>query len=60
MGDVRENWEQKKQMYEKWEGMTPEERERWREDWREKCRSRRIIGFHKKENDDNNNKPDMI
>ena len=58
--NTKEQWEQKKQMYEKWQGMTPEERERWRDDWREKCRDRRPIGFHKKENEDKPNKPDMI
>ena len=40
--------------------MTPEERERWRDDWREKCRSRRPIGFHKKDTEDKDNRPDMI
>lgn len=56
----KEHWEQKKQMYDKWQGMTPDERERWRDEWREKCRSRRPIGFHKKEKDDEPQKPDLI
>ncbi|MBL7817453.1 MAG: hypothetical protein JNL70_20775 [Saprospiraceae bacterium] len=57
--ESKEHWEQKKHMYEKWQGMTPDERERWRDEWREKCRSRRPIGFHKKDND-TPQKPDMI
>jgi hypothetical protein len=60
MGESKDDCEQKKQMYDKLKDMTPEGRERWRDDWREKCRSRRTIGFHKKDNDNTPQKPDMI
>jgi hypothetical protein len=40
--------------------MSSDDREKWRDEWREKCHSRRLIGFHKKEKDDEPKKPDMI
>ena len=60
LSNDKDNWEQKKQMLDKWENMSSEDREKWRDEWREKCHSRRLIGFHKKEKDDEPKKPDMI
>jgi hypothetical protein len=48
LNDNKENWTQK-QMFDKFDNMTSEEREKWRDEWREKCRTHRTIGFHKKE-----------
>jgi hypothetical protein len=41
----KEHWEQKKQMWEKWSTMPPEERQRWKNDWRERCQTRRTMGY---------------
>jgi Na+/H+-translocating membrane pyrophosphatase len=60
LGGDKDNWEQKKQLFDKWDNMSSEDREKWRDEWREKCHSRRLIGFHKKEKDDEPKKPDMI
>lgn len=59
-GNDRDNLEQKKQILDKWENMSSDDREKWRDEWREKCHSRRLIGFHKKDKDDEPKKPDMI
>jgi Ca2+/H+ antiporter, TMEM165/GDT1 family len=45
----KEHWEYKKQMWEKWSKMPPEERQRWKDDWRERCHSRRMMGFKRHE-----------
>lgn len=60
LGGDKDNWEQKKQLFDKWDNMSSEDREKWRDEWREKCHSRRLIGFHKKEKNDEPKKPDMI
>ena len=53
--DNKENWDDKqRQMYDRWDNLTPEERERKRDEWREKCRTRTLIGFHKKDKDKDN------
>jgi Ca2+/H+ antiporter, TMEM165/GDT1 family len=41
----KEHWEQKKEMWEKFSNMPPEERQKWKEDLRERCESRRMMGF---------------
>ena len=40
----REHWEQKRQLWDKWSGMSPEERQRWKEEWRSRCRHSRSSG----------------
>ena len=47
----KEHWEHKKQSWEKWSNMTPDERQRWKEDWRERCQSRRMMGFKRHDDD---------
>lgn len=59
-GGDKDNLEQKKQILDKWENMSSDDREKWRDEWREKCHSRRLIGFHKKDKEDEPKKPDMI
>lgn len=46
-----ESWEEKRKMWEKWSQMTPEERERWKVEWRERCNHRRPIGWKTPEKD---------
>ena len=45
------NWAAKQEMFSNWKNMTPEERERmkqdWKTDWRERCNNRRPIGFNR-------------
>jgi Ca2+/H+ antiporter, TMEM165/GDT1 family len=41
----KEHWEQKRQMWEKFSAMTPEERDKWKTDWRDRCRNRPRMGF---------------
>jgi hypothetical protein len=60
LGGDKENWEQKKQLFDKWDNLSQDDRDKLRDEWREKCRSRRPIGFHKKDKDDEPKKPDMI
>jgi hypothetical protein len=47
------HWAAKREMMHNWKNMTPDERERmkqeWKTDWREKCRDRRPIGFNRPE-----------
>jgi hypothetical protein len=46
MGNHREHWEQKRQMWDKWSAMSSEERQKWKNDWRSRCQhSRRTMGF---------------
>ena len=51
----REHWEQKREMWDKYSAMTPEERDRWKTEWRDRCRNRTHMGFKrydaKKEDD---------
>ena len=41
----RENWEQKKQMYEKMSSMSSDERAKFKSEWRDRCRTRRPMGY---------------
>jgi Ca2+/H+ antiporter, TMEM165/GDT1 family len=41
----KEQWEQKRQMWEKFSAMTPEERDKWKTEWRDRCRNRPRMGF---------------
>jgi hypothetical protein len=47
------HWAEKREMMENWKNMSPDERERmkqeWKSDWREKCNNRRPIGFNRPE-----------
>jgi hypothetical protein len=36
----KEDWEMKRQMWDKYKNMSPDERLRWKEDWRSRCRSK--------------------
>jgi hypothetical protein len=36
----KEDWEMKRQMWDKYKNMSSEERMRWKEDWRTRCRSK--------------------
>ena len=51
MGGGGGNWAGKQEMFNNWKNMTPEERERmkqeWKTDWRERCNNRRPIGFNR-------------
>lgn len=46
-----DNWAAKKEMFNNWKNMTPDEREQmkqeWKTDWRERCNNRRPIGFNR-------------
>jgi hypothetical protein len=48
-----EHWAGRKAMFENWKNMSPDERERmkqeWKTNWREKCQNRRPIGFNRPE-----------
>jgi Ca2+/H+ antiporter, TMEM165/GDT1 family len=46
-----EHLEEKRKMWEKWNQMTPEERERWKVEWRARCSHRRPIGWKSPESD---------
>ncbi len=35
----KEQLAQKMQLWDKWSNMTPEERQKWRDDWRNRCKS---------------------
>jgi hypothetical protein len=48
----KEHWEHKKELWEKFSNMPPEERRKWKEDLRERCESRRMMGFKREEKDD--------
>lgn len=49
----KEQWEQKRQMWEKYSAMSPDEREKWKTEWRDRCRSKNRMGFkHYDEKDD--------
>lgn len=37
----KEHWQQKRQMWDKWSNMSAEERTKWKEEWRNRCRHRR-------------------
>jgi hypothetical protein len=41
----KEQWEQKRQMWEKFSAMSPEEREKWKTEWRDRCRNKNKMGF---------------
>jgi Ca2+/H+ antiporter, TMEM165/GDT1 family len=47
------HWAERREMMENWKNMSPDERERmkqeWKSDWREKCNNRRPIGFNRPE-----------
>jgi hypothetical protein len=47
MGGNNDNWEEKKQIFDKWKNMSDQDRDRLRDEWREKCRTR-----HHKDDDD--------
>ena len=47
----KEHWEQKRQMWEKFSAMTPEERNRWKSEWRDRCRSRNRMGYKRYDTD---------
>lgn len=49
----KEDWAQKKEMWEKFSNMPPEERRKWKEDLRERCESRRMMGFKKADDEGN-------
>jgi hypothetical protein len=49
----KEHWEQKKEMWEKFSNMPPEERQKWKEDLRERCESRRMMGFKRSDEERN-------
>lgn len=49
----KEHWEHKKEMWEKFSNMPPEERQKWKEDLRERCESRRMMGFKRSEEEGN-------
>ena len=49
----KEDWAQKKEMWEKFSNMPPEERRKWKEDLRERCESRRMMGFKKADDEEN-------
>lgn len=40
-----EHWKKKHQMWEKFTNMTPEERQRWKDEWRNRCRMRQKMGY---------------
>ena len=44
------HWAARQEMFDNWKNMTPDERERmkqdWKSDWRERCNNRRPIGFN--------------
>jgi hypothetical protein len=49
----KEQWEQKRQMWEKFSAMSPEEREKWKTEWRDRCRNKNRMGYkHYDEKDD--------
>lgn len=50
-----DSWEIKQKMWEKWGQMTPEEREKWKTEWRARCSHRRPIGWKITESQDQNN-----
>jgi hypothetical protein len=45
------NWAEKQELFDNWKNMSPDERERmkqeWKTDWRERCKDRRPIGFNR-------------
>ncbi len=59
------HWAEKQEMFDNWKNMSPDERERmkqdWKTDWRERCKDRRPIGFNRpncgEQNSENNSAP---
>ena len=51
----KEHWEQKRQMWEKWSAMTPDERHKWKSEWRDRCRHSRPMGFKRQEEESGGN-----
>ena len=50
-GGNGDHWAAKRDMFNNWKNMSPDERERmkqaWKTDWRERCKDRRPIGFNR-------------
>ena len=59
------HWAAKEEMFNNWKNMSPDERERmkqdWKTDWRERCKDRRPIGFNRpncgEQNSENDSAP---
>lgn len=64
-GGGSSHWAEKQEMFNNWKNMSPDERERmkqeWKTDWRERCKDRRPIGFNRpnwgEQNAENGNAP---
>jgi Ca2+/H+ antiporter, TMEM165/GDT1 family len=48
----KEDWDKKRQMWEKFKNMSPDERIRWKEEWRMRCRTK--MGYKRYDEDTNN------